>query len=288
MKLKSLFGVVILAVALVVTACGGSSSTSSSPVKSSPLDLQGNWHFVVTDSEGVPATITFAGELFELVPPVVTSNSMLIFQPNGQPCIGDMIVGGQASGTDSIVLTATLQNNPQVSSMALTGTIASDQQHMSGAWTSSTQTCGVINLTGPGTWSAILITPVTGTWSGTMTGQPGTKTIGTLSVAFILTEDTLQTSRTMGQLTGQITIAGSSCFNSSVPVILEPQSGGGGSLHVGLAVILSNTVPDATGAVIQASGQTSDVTSTSLTLNSFQIIGGACDGQNFTGTFTKQ
>jgi hypothetical protein len=126
------------------------------------------------------------------------------------------------------------------------------------------------------------LAPVTGTYSGTLTGNGNT-----ISVAMSLTENTSQTSGNMGRVTGTISIGGSPCFNSNAPLTISEGS------HLGEEIQLS-TAPDVNGQSvgINTIGIGVDPNTAAITLNpassgSFGISGGACNGQVFTGTLTQ-
>jgi hypothetical protein len=194
---------ILLALLLAFTGC--SNITNAVPPvpkpNSQPLDPQGNWLFVLTDSH--QSTWSFGGELFELTPPTVTSNTMgIVSDPLNCKVIAS--VSGEASGTNSITLNLSgrvFTPSDPVPAYTLTGTIADDQQHMSGSFT-STQNSGCISTTS-GTWTAMLIPSVNGTWATTVNG-------GTMTLS--MAENTDQTSTNMGQITGTLAIgAGNTC-----------------------------------------------------------------------------
>jgi hypothetical protein len=248
----------------------GASSKSIAATPGQPLDPQGNWLFTFTGSDGTTA-LQFAGQLFELTSPVVTSNGMSS-APFGFGC-GGLHVNGQASGTNTINLTVTeseIQNSP---SFALTGTIADDQEHMSGTFSSSDpDACTATGQSG-GTWTAEELAPVTDTWTGTASDGA--------QITAALTENTDQTSTSMGQVTGTVTVSGP-CFTG--PMTLPAwTSNGPQSLHNGEA-LLFNTAPDANGATLSMSG-TVDPAAVGIT-GSFTVTGGPCDGQTFTANLT--
>src|SRR6185437_14143543 len=165
---------------------------SSNPAKpsSEPLDPQGNWLFTIQNQGG--DTLTLAGLLFELNPPTVTSIGFATPVNDQLLCFGSFKIGGEASGTDSISLTVQQTDVNLPISIALTGTIAADQEHMSGSFATNTSSGCFI---GSGTWSARLLTPLTGDWTGTMSNATTN-----LSVTASLIENTDQTTSTMGQV----------------------------------------------------------------------------------------
>ena len=195
-------------------------------------------------------------------------------------CNGSFTFSGQASGTNTINLTADQTNisGGIPVSLSLTGAIAADQQHMSGTWNvSKAGTClGSVN----GSWTAQLIVPVTGNWSGTMSNANTD-----LTITAALTENTDQTTPTMGQVTGTVTLLGSPCFASSDSLNIPPWSTTASpGIHGGETLVI-NTAPDANGVHLETVGSvTAD--GTTFTPVTFTLRGGVCDGQSFSGTLT--
>ncbi len=183
----------LMVVSVVLVGCGGKPSTQPSGGSgSNPLDPQGNWEFNMLCSGNCGSTAQFAGQLFELNPPTVTSKPMLAFS-NGCGNFS-LSVSGQASGTDSITFAVTELDTSRFHASAnfqFQGTIAADQNSMSGTWT-STETGGCVG-SNSGTWEASLIAPFTGNYTGT-------SNTGGFSVSLGVTENTDQTSAQMGQL----------------------------------------------------------------------------------------
>lgn len=240
--------------------CGGSQKTTPPP--GLPLDPQGNWQFTMAASDNVG--LDFAGQLYELTEPIVTANTML---GTGPDCRGTVTIGGQASGTDTITLSMSVSESNTPANYTLTGTIAPDQKSMSGTWSSSST--GGCTVQSSGTWSAILLPPVTGTWAGTGSNA--------LSVSALLTENTDQTSPNMGQVSGSLTFSPSACFASTLPLSGDYA----GNVHYGQSLTLT-TSPDANGAVVSSTGSVG-TTSTDYSAT-FTITGGPCDGQTFTAS----
>lgn len=257
----------ILASLLVVLAvgCGGSSKTSTGgTTPGQPLDPQGNWLFTFTGDGQTAPDLQFAGQLFELQSPVVTSNEMGS-APFGFTC-GGLTANGQASSVNVINLTATAVDqisNP--ATFALTGTIADDQAHMSGTWT-TTNTGGGCVSDGKlsGTWTAQLLVAVTNNWTGTGSGST--------TLTADLTENTDQTTINMGQVSGTFATS-DTCFAGQLNVT---------GLHLGESLTLNAT--DSNGTTFTLTG-TVDPTGSTIT-GTYAVTGGPCDGQNDTFTLS--
>jgi hypothetical protein len=251
---------ILIAALLVVTvACGGGHKTPNPT--GNPLDPQGNWTFTL---QGSQSSLPFAGQLYELNPPTVTSNQMAGFSSG----CGNFTVtaSGHASGTDSITFTISEVKVTSPASFTLTGTIAPSQTAMSGTWT-STNTGGCVTDVN-GTWTASLITPLSGTYAAS--------TNSGITISAPLTENIDQTSATMGQITGTISLGNTPCFSGPLTVISADSSHGGFVVN-----LLTN--PDATTGSSLAFNGTGDGSSFGGT---FSISGGTCGGQSFSASLT--
>lgn len=274
---------VVAGLLFALVGCGGSPSSSPISKGGKPLDPQGNWLFTFNENPGTTSanTVVLAGQLFELNPPVVTSNALGSLLGDLQPCPGSYLLNGQVSGTNSISLTLTGDanetTNPPNINVSLTGTIAGDQQHMSGTYSTTVGGC----VSGSGTWTAVLLTPVTGNWSGTVSNSTAN-----LSVTASLTENTDQTSPNMGQVTGTVALQGMPCFPSTETLNVLNNSVAV-SFHLGETLFIE-TPADNNGISLQTAGTVDEAATTYNTVAGFQIHGGVCDGQNFNGTLTRQ
>jgi hypothetical protein len=264
MKSKILVFSVLFNALLIIAACGG--NPANKPGNGSPLDPQGNWLFTLTDSNN--QAWSFAGQLFELVPPTVTGNNGMGAVGPNPPCAFSVTLNGQASGTNSINLTLSAIDTNTPPAYALTGTIATDQQHMSGTFT-ATQQEGCTS-TNNGTWAASQIPVITGTWTGTVNGETLTATV---------TENVDQTSTIMGQLTGTLAVNGGSCLAAGTYNLQT------GSVHVGKSVDL--LITDSNGVKLLAF-LTVDPSTNNSAPGDVSYAGGSCDGQVVPVTLAKQ
>ena len=223
--------------------------------------------------------MTAGGQLFELVSPTITSNGFV-----ASNCAGSLMFTGSASGTNSVTLTATqtgLAIGVQGAAFALTGAVAQDEKSMSGTWT-LTQAGQKCQMNQPsGTWSAALLTPVNGTWTGTMASG----TNAALAVSATLSENTDQTSVNMGDVTGTVTMSGSTCVSGTVAL-------DGSSFHLGQQLLMT-TSPDSNGVTVLFSGQVDPGAKTTVASPNgqnyvAQIKGGTCNGQQFFGVLKNQ
>jgi hypothetical protein len=260
--MKTLQSIIALAALVALAACGG--STSKTAPSGTPLDPQGNWQFTFV---GQNASTVFAGQLYELAPPVVTSNGLWGQDIN---CAGggSLFANGEASGTNEIALTVkqVIPGYPELpfATYSVTGTIAEDQQHMSGAW-STTFTNGC-TVDASGTWTALLLAPASGNWAGTASDGS--------TVLLNLTENIDQTSQDMGAVSGSGVIS-NGCFAAG-----SIQYTGN---HLGQSLTLSGA--DVQGNAVSVAG-TEDVLGHTYDAT-ISITSGACAGRKLTATLTK-
>ena len=262
---------VVIFLTLALSGCSNINSAIPANPSQKPLDPQGNWLFILTDSN--QSTWSFGGELFELTSPTVTSNGFLAVN-DPLNCRVSPSMSGQASGTNSITLnvSGTVFSSKPTPAYTLTGTIADDQQHMSGSFT-STQTDGCITTTS-GTWTAMQIPAINGTWSGTASS-------GTLTLS--LTENTDQTSPNMGAVTGTITVSAGETCAAAGTYTLNPNVST--NVHVGEVVDLG--IADSNG-VLLGLHMTVDPATNNSGVGGLTYTGGACDHQSANVTFSKQ
>lgn len=292
--MKTIRTILTLSILAVCVACGGKPTTTNNgggvPVPAGKqLDPQGNWVFTMT----APNTnLVLTGQLYELVPPAVTSVS--ISGPDvctGQPSLQQQAffgVAGTVSGTNDITITLTQQRsqNNVSATYTLTGTIAPDQQSITGTW-ASTNTNGCTVDTS-GSFTATEVPPVTGTWAsqgetwysgynnGAIGVTPGTWINPGFAVTMNLTENTDQTSPNMGQVTGTISMTDANipCFSGPLTITTGSHIGGGaGTVNL-------STAPDANGAVlfvVNAEMLPGPVAG----MWSFSVQGGYCNNQTF-------
>lgn len=263
-----------LALMLSLVACGGSPKTNPGTKAGQPLDPQGNWLITLNGS----TTLALAGQLLEVNIPNVTSHDLAEVRSastNNVCGAGNFAASGSASGVDSITLTIT-QSQPQGTTtpnanLTLTGTINPDQAHMSGNYTTNQPgSC----ISSSGTWTAQLLPAVTGTWTGTLQNP-----LHTITVSATLTENTDQTSPSMGQVTGTITLTDSTCADLNQTVLTV---GGGNPPIIHVAEGMGGvTATNAAGISLEIFGTVSPVDGKTYTPVTFIVHGGQCNGQNY-------
>lgn len=146
----------VLALPILASGCG----SGSTPPTSSSGSLAGNWQMTMSPSDGNPEVKTESGFLLQNGD-VVTGSVAVV----DDPCSGIGSVTGTVTGT-----AVTLLVSPVGIQIDLNGSLGSDPTSMQGTYTIDTTGCAS-RQTAPqsGTWTANLVTPLNGSFSGTFT-----------------------------------------------------------------------------------------------------------------------
>jgi hypothetical protein len=209
-KLLSLAILAFLLLALVT--CGGGNSSSSVVTSGA---LSGNWQFTLTQNYPIqqnPAPIPVAGFLTETKNSLTGSLEVPILGLNSN-CAGVSSATGTVSGQN---VTIAINNGGNV--LTLTGALASDNTSMTGTYQALGGACFTTPTTG--SWTAILIPPVNGSFTGTLTGSTYMQALtGVTPPAPIVVSGTMTQSANFGAsnatLTGTMTAAGYPCFTTA-------------------------------------------------------------------------
>jgi hypothetical protein len=152
----------LLALPLLMTACSSSSNSHSSGSSSSPSGaLSGNWQMTLQSSDPKAKPLAQSGFLLQtgnaVTGSVIVSNSS---------CSGIASVSGNVNGSD-----ISLEINPTGTVINQTGTISG--QSMSGNYSILSTGCSGTHDAAPqsGTWTASLVTPLSGNLQGTYTSN---------------------------------------------------------------------------------------------------------------------
>jgi hypothetical protein len=183
-----------LSLVLLVTGCGGGSKPSTTPGA-----LSGNWQMSLQKDNSTLPPKTQSGFLLQQSD-VVTGNVML----KATPCSGVGSVNGMLSGAN-IALTV----NPVGVTVNLSGSVGSDQTSMTGSYTIISQGCGG-SQTAPetGTWTANLVKPVSGSFTGTYTSHK----LGNLAITGQVSQSA--NNESSAPLAGNLGVTGY-CFSST-------------------------------------------------------------------------
>lgn len=251
----------LLALPLLMTACGGSSKSVSSSGA-----ISGNWEMSLQKSDSTLAPKTQSGFLLQNGN-IVTGG--VIF--TDIPCSGVGSVAGTINGT-----AISLVVDPTGTSVNLSGIIGAGQTSMSGDYTILSTGCGG-SQTAPqqGTWTANLVAPLSGNIQGSFSSNVH-------STTYTMTGQVTQGANTgvsSAPLTGTLTATGY-CFTTANIV---------GSIS-GTAVVFNLVDPDGT-QIGQVAGTTT-LDGTSMT-GTYQVLGlgtgaapGCVDGDSGTVTLT--
>lgn len=256
--MKWLVALVLLCVIATGLACGGSNHTLNSG------ELTGNWQItLMRDSNPNPEV--FSGFL----------------QQSGSAISGSLVLGDGCSGVGSVSGTLNGQNleldiNEFGQDTVLTGTLPAEgpsgATYISGTFSSLSGGCK--DHPDVGTWSAVLVSPIAGSFQGTFVGG-----LGTLNVTGVLNQGP-NTGSSTANLSGTITAVQSGtqfCSYLSTATIT--------GLISGTAVTLNLYGPD--GSLITQIPATISSNATSLTCSniaprscfSFQEISSGCTGE---------
>lgn len=214
-KLLTLAFLAVLLMALVT--CGGGNSSSNASTTSGPLS--GNWQFTLTQNypiQQTPAPIPVPGFLTETKNSLTGSFEVPLLAVNSSGignCAGVSAATGTVSGQN-----VTIAINDGGNVLNLTGTLASDNSSMTGTY----QALGGACFTAPttGSWTAILIPPVNGSFTGLLTNSTYMQALtGITPPAPIVVSGTMTQSASFGAsnatLTGTITATGYPCFTTA-------------------------------------------------------------------------
>jgi len=152
-KARRLKTALALVLAILSTACGSSSKSSTST--SGPV--AGNWQMTMQPGDGNPEVKTESGFLQQSGN--VVTGSVSVFD---SPCSGVGSVTGTVNGMAVSLVVA-----PVGIQIGLTGTLGSDQASMSGTYTVITTGCsGRQTAPQSGTWTGNLVQPLNGNING--------------------------------------------------------------------------------------------------------------------------
>jgi hypothetical protein len=195
---------------LMASGCGNGKSALPTAPQNGPLS--GNWQInLYQDYPRPPVALGFSGFLTQTTNNVSGSLQTPPMGANNQ-CAGVAAATGTISGQD-----VTLAINNFGSTVNLTGTISSDSTSMSGDYQALGGACFTATTTG--TWSAVLIPPLNGSFTGTLDSQYMEHVTGATSPVSITVSGTLAQSDNAGTsnatVTGTINAVDYPCFTTA-------------------------------------------------------------------------
>jgi hypothetical protein len=202
-SVRILSATVLTCVLALLSSCGGG-STADPPTGA----LSGNWQLTLVQS-GTKQPIQFSLSGF--------------LQQSSNSLTGSFVLPGTCAGAGPVTGTVNGQSinlsvDQSGSTLELTGNTSSDNRSMAGAYTDLAGGCSKTPSTG--TWSAILIPPLTGNFTGTLSNSfyMGVVT-GVTPPAPIAVSGTITQSPNMGSsnasLSGTITATNYPCFSTA-------------------------------------------------------------------------
>jgi hypothetical protein len=150
--------VLFLLFPLFLTACGGGSNNNNTDPPSA--SIAGNWQMSLQPESVTTSTRAQSG--FILQNGNTLTGQLFLLNP---PCSGTSNVSGSIAGSS-----VSLALNPTGISVSLSGTVGSSPNSMSGNYSILSMGCTGNNASpANGTWTANLVTPVSGNFQGTFT-----------------------------------------------------------------------------------------------------------------------
>jgi hypothetical protein len=196
-----------LALIIVMSACSGSSDPKSTDPAST---LNGNWQITLVDSADTKAAISQSGSLLQAQESISGS---LIF--NDSACSGVGGVQGSLTGNN-----VSLTVNPTGAQITLTGSVGSatdtscgtGQSCMGGTYTTLSTGCtDGKTVPSTGTWTAVAVSPFSGSVTGAFASNKG---VTTATVTGTVTQGSNSGSSST-PLTGSLTFGGGFCYPSA-------------------------------------------------------------------------
>ena len=196
---------------LILAACGGGSSSNAT---SGPLS--GNWQMNLLQVDPAPQKALFVSGFLEQSSDALTGSVQgptITNQSGVTNCAGTALVAGTISGQN-----VTFSVNPGGTVFSFTGIISADNTAMSGTYEAQGGACFTRPTTG--TWTAALVPPLNGTFTGTLSDSTymslltGVDPPAPIAVSGTFTQST-NAGASNATLTGTITAVGYPCFTTA-------------------------------------------------------------------------
>jgi hypothetical protein len=256
-------------VGLLAGLLSGCSATQTAPSVNSYAQAVGNWQF--TSSAKTSLLPALAGNLT-----ISGSQVSGMLHPQASPydCVSyktSFPVSGPIDSDGSLTLTSTGFSGGH---LTLTGKLSTAQNTLTNAAYSVSNGVCALNTTSS---SGSLYTPVSGTYSGTIYSDAGTS----------LYVSTVFTQTTQPDANGTYHLQGNSTFGSMQPCLPVPPSISDSAVTGSSLSATYTESPNGTLVTVVVDA-TFTPDASSLTLNSYHITGGYCDGDSGHGTLTRQ
>jgi hypothetical protein len=272
LRTRSILMMALVVSTVCVTGCGTDrfllSNGTAPPADGS---ISGNWDFVLSPSKGGSAGETASGSIDEgtatfaegqFTTSVFIVNASCFTTTPVVPLQGFLTASGGTLTLNSFIV------NGQF--FSLTTTVSDDGSSMQGSYTVS----GGCADGEKGNFKGTRISTVVGNYVGPLTG------VATRSIQAALTQSTLPNGDGNFLLAGKATFTGFSCFGSGS--IGTP----GSAVVSGSSVHATFVTDEAAGSSVLLTGKTS-ISANQIAVT-YQVNGGACNGQTGSGTIVQQ
>ena len=259
MKRSTVFFAVVPALGLILLAgCG---------IANTPLQvgtsLSGNWTFAPTTS-GAILNLGFTQGAYETVSAVA--------RLNGVSCVSattDILLTGSVGGDNQMLLVSSAFNG---TTLTLQGQVSGDGKGIAGAtWSFAGGNCGPM---GQANVTATQYSAINGTYTGNFVDGSANP----IAVSALLQQTSQPDLNGQFALSGTATLPNNTCFVEQPTLTTSNVTGSN----------LSMTYTDsASGSVLTAAG-TFNASASQLTITSWSIKGGTCNGDAGTGALTEQ
>ena len=224
--------------------------------------LSGNWSFAPTNF-GVTLNLGFTQGAYE--------NVSAVARLSGESCVSpttDILLTGSVGGDNQMMLVSSPFNG---TTLTLQGQVTGDGKGIGGAtWTFAGGNCNL----GKANVTATNYSNIDGTYTGNFVDGANDQ----LAISALLEQTT------QPDLNGQFSLSGTASFPGNKCFVQQPTLTTSLVTGNSLSMTYTDTV---SGAVLTASG-TFNGAATQLTITSWSITGGACNGDSGTGTLTEQ
>jgi len=224
--------------------------------------LSGNWSFASANNAAILNT-GFTQGAYETVSAVARLNGVSCVSPST-----DILLTGSVTATNQMTLVSAPFSGTV---LTLKGDVAADGKGIADAsWNFAGGNCAAL---GSASVTATAYSNIAGTYTGSFTDAGGNP----LAVSAFLQETT------QPNQDGQFSLSGTASFPPNTCFVDQPTMTQ--SMVTGNLLSMTYTDPGS-GAVLTASG-TFNSAATQLTISSWSIAGGSCDGDSGTGTLTE-
>jgi hypothetical protein len=209
--IKTIFAVSAVLLALALAGCGGGTSGGGIALTGTPLS--GNWQVNLLQLQPGPATpLSVSGFFLQSEDSLAGTVSTPPSTQNGD-CAGPGSLTGTVNGQNVV-----FSINEGGTALNFNGTVASNNQSMSGNYSGLGGGCFAAPTSG--TWSALLVPPLSGNFTGTLSNSTymqaflGQSVVPPIAVSGNITQGT-NVGQSSATLSGTINAAGYPCFSTA-------------------------------------------------------------------------